>query len=183
MFYIDKKNLKRMIAKERLILSYEYFSDRFHSNFLLVLISISCSFLVFGPILNYHRGNSTDLGQTILLSALGILIPASVIFLQVATKKLVRIKGYDLDTNRKKIKDLSKKLNLTLVSHNQQLSTLKPTSAPIFSWNKTMYVLFDGNDILVGHITLGRNNALSPFHGLARRFMVSSVKKEFQSLQ
>ena len=182
MHYIDHSNTQNLIKKKRVIFSYDSFFDRIFSNVFALFLSIPTGMGAF-LYLKTSIEKSENPTYPILFFLVFLLFIVSIIFLQINTKKLTRIKGVNRSTNRKTIKNLANTLQWQLIKHSQDLSILhKPVTFSSLDWGKNLYIIYDNNDILICCISFGKYDVVSPFHWFSNKRIVNLVKKEFIKL-
>ena len=168
-------DLNKSIRKQRLkfkfspIVIIDLLLDIFIWIILLVVF-----FLVFVSKDNYSNHNS------IIIIIIYYIITIWVLCGFWFKNKLVKISGYDLESNRKKIIQLfnEKFPDLKLDDSDKQV-LLFTKSVGLFNWGKTITVIFVNDIIYINWTTLGRHDFKSPLHAPFNYYKLIQIMKEF----
>jgi hypothetical protein len=95
--------------------------------------------------------------------------------------KLVKISGYDNESNRKLIIQLfnDKFPDLKMDESDKQF-IIFDKRVGLFNWGKIITVIFVKETIYINWTTLGRHNFRSPFHAPFNHYKLNQIKKDFK---
>jgi hypothetical protein len=167
-----KLDVEKSIQRERLIFkkNWDYVME-FLFGIAVYLIWTICSILL---ILNPENGIG-EIGITIL-----VLINILLLISWYLIYNLLKIKVSNPERDRIAfVKILKERFPDLTINDNgvHMLRSRKPNG--LFSWGKLLTVIFEGNQIFINLITLGRNETKSPFHSISNYLILKSIRKEF----
>lgn len=169
---IDKQ---KSIQKERMIFepNWEYVLEKIFEIFVYSTWSIFTILLILNP------KNAVSEFGTIALISLNVIVLLSWYYIY----KLLKIEMPNPDKDRKIFVEILSKRFLDLQINDTGLYMLRSKkNNGLFSWEKSLTVLFNGNHIFINLITLGRNETKSPFHSILNYLKLRSIAKEFNTL-
>lgn len=177
MYFLDTSKLSKMKEKGKVILSYHSIFNRIMDYFILSLIVLGIlSASLMNLVNTIHQSES--LTSAILLFLMALLFALFIVNALINTKKLTRLQGAKRSTNRRMIKELAEEWEWEILIHSHDISILrKPLSSFSLEWGRSLYIIYDKNDILICCLTFGRSDSISLFHGFQNRNYVKQVKE------
>lgn len=169
---IDKE---KTIQKERMVFkpNWEYIFEKFFEVLIYSTWTISSILLIQNP------KNAISVYATIAVISLNALVLISWYYIY----KLVKIKMPNPDKNRDLFIGMLKKRFPELQINDTGLNMVRSKkSTGLFSWGKSLTVLFDKNYIFINLVTVGRFETNSPFHSLSNYFKLKRIQKEFNTM-
>lgn len=169
---IDKQ---KSIQKERIIFkrNWEYVLEKIFE------ILVYSTWTVVSILLILNPKNAISEPATITLISLNILVLVSWYYIY----KLLKIEMLNPEKDRKIFVETVSKKFPDLQINDKGLNSLRSKkNTSLFSWGKSLTVLFDGNQIFINLTTLGRNETKSPFHSITNYLKLKSIAKEFNTL-
>ncbi len=169
---IDKQ---KSIQRERIIFkrNWEYVLEKIFE------ILVYSTWTVFSILLILNPKNAISESATITLISLNILVLVSWYYIY----KLLKIEMLNPEKDRKIFVETVSKKFPDLQINDKGLNSLRSKkNTGLFSWGKSLTVLFDGNQIFINLTTLGRSETKSPFHSIANYLKLKSIAKEFNTL-
>ncbi|MEQ3661561.1 MAG: hypothetical protein ABNG96_02620 [Flavobacterium sp.] len=167
-----KLNKQKTVLKERLIFknNWEYI---FEIVFEVLLFSIwtTASFLLIT-----NPKNNLSVLTIIVIIFINILLLTSWIYIY----KLLKIEISNPEKDRKLLVEILKEKFPDFIINDNGLYILRcKKGVGLFSWGKTLIVIFEENKILINLTTLGRFDTKSPLHSIINFWKLKHIRNEF----
>lgn len=169
---IDKQ---KSLQKERM---------RFDSNWETILetafeILAYSTWTIASILLLLNPQNTTTPFATTAVISLNILILVSWYFIYT----LLKIEIPNPEKNRSLfVGILRKRFPELQINDNQSQLLRSKKSSGLFTWGKSLTVLFDENHIFINVTTLGRFETKSPFHSISNYLKLKRIEREFKAM-
>ncbi|MBN7810937.1 hypothetical protein J0A68_08225 [Algoriphagus sp. H41] len=169
-------NKEKSILKERLVFkaNWEFILEIFFEIFIYLGSTIMTMAILLNP--NNHIN---EIAQTIII-LLNILLLTSWYFIY----KLLVIEISDPNNDRVLFVNILKKNFPELKINDTGLYMLRSKGdTSLFSWGKSLIVIFDEKKILINLTNLGRYETKSPLHSISNYLKLMRIRSEFKKEQ
>jgi hypothetical protein len=165
-------NREKSILKERLIYkpNWEYIFEVVFEISLYSLWTIVSFLVILEPV------NQINFATLIVILSINILALISWLYIY----KLLKIEIYNSENDRKLLVEILKEEFPEFKINDNGLHMLRcKKNVGLFSWGKSLIVIFDEKKILINLSTLGRYETKSPLHSIINYLKLIKIRKEF----
>jgi hypothetical protein len=168
-------DVNRSIKEQKLIHKESIIEVLAKSIFYFILTGIYPYFAIINLLISDKQGE--DLTSSYIILGVTILVSGYIIFSILSFSKLKRVKGKDLNSNRKLILSIIKERGFKKNKDNNQLTIAIYHDGLLRNWGRKFVFIYDNEYILLNCTTLGVLGIQSPFHGISNRNQVNKMIK------